>query len=115
MFEDRAAKALEISPWQVAELLAAGADDILLVDVREEWELARGVLPGAVHRPLSRFAEFDEWPEARRIVIYCEHGVRSLDVAVWLRRAKNIVAESMHGGFAEWKGPVATFDRGEQV
>lgn len=115
MFDDNSPGNLEISPEDVGALLDAGASDLILVDVREEFELQRGVLPGAVHRPLSRFAEFvDQWPSDRRLIIYCEHGVRSLDAAVWLLRTKNIQSRSMRGGFAEWHGPVSKLHGGDE-
>jgi rhodanese-related sulfurtransferase len=101
---------LEISPAAVAELIATDPSSITLVDVREEWELTRGVLPGAVHRPLSRFADYvDAWPREGECVIYCEHGVRSLDATLWLLQNKGIRTRSMRGGFADWSGPVEKF------
>lgn len=100
---------LEVSITQVQQQLSAPTGkEPFLVDVREAWELGRGVLPNAHHRPLSTFiADDHRWPaDARPIIIYCEHGVRSLDAALWLRQHKNVPAVSMHGGFAEWDGPV---------
>lgn len=110
MFEEIDLSGLEIEQAEVERLLPgeAGAEPVMLVDVREQWELVRGVLPGAVHRPMSALGSRDfEWPGDRRVVIYCEHGVRSLDVAVWLRQEKGIAARSMRGGFAVWRGSVA--------
>lgn len=100
---------LEVSIQQVQQQLAAPVGDPpFLVDVREGWELSRGVLPGAHHRPLSTFiADNHSWPAGSRpVIIYCEHGVRSLDAALWLRQHKAVSAVSMQGGFAEWNGPV---------
>ena len=98
---------LEVGPEEVEPLLGVETDDIEIVDVREEWELVRGVLPGAVHVPLSRFADYvSSFSPVRRYVIYCEHGVRSLHVAEWLQTNLRVRAKSMRGGFAEWQGPV---------
>lgn len=116
MFDDKSPDNLEISPEDVGALLDGGADDLLLVDVREKYELQRGILPGAVHRPLSRFKEYgDQWPRDKRLIIYCEHGVRSLDATVWLLQTKDIQARSMRGGFAEWHGPVVKTQAGDDV
>lgn len=104
MFGDDVEK-LEIAPGEVETLLGDLPADMELVDVREGWELTRGILPGAVHIPLSRFQEyFDHWQPGKRYIIYCEHGVRSLDVAIWLAHNKSIAALSMKGGFSVWKG-----------
>ncbi len=102
---------LEIAPEDVESLLAKKDPALQLVDVREDWELSRGVLPHAVHIPLSQFAKRqDHWDEDKRYVVYCEHGIRSLDVVVWLANNKGITAKSMRGGFAEWHGEVKTHD-----
>lgn len=115
MLDDNVMK-LEISPAEVEQLLQRPSETITLVDVREEWELTRGILPGALHVPLSRFGEFvDAWQPAIKYVIYCEHGVRSLDAAAWLAGNKGISAVSMQGGFSVWSGPVAKFVKGDSV
>ncbi len=101
----------EISPDAVESLIAGDLSDLEVVDVREDWELTRGVLPNAVHLPLSKFQDHvAHWQPGRRYVIYCEHGVRSMDVVLWLAQNKSIAAKSMHGGFSVWKGPVAAPD-----
>lgn len=98
---------LEIGPEEVEALLADEDPLVELVDVREDWELARGVLPHAVHIPMSQLIRHqDHWQEDRKYVVYCEHGIRSLDVVVWLAHNKGIAAKSMRGGFAEWHGEI---------
>ena len=42
----------ELSPQQVEEWLRKNPGSVAL-DVREEFELADGILPGALHLPLS--------------------------------------------------------------
>src|SRR5690606_24231666 len=103
---------LEIDPNSVQEALRTPAGpDAELIDVREDYELARGILPGALHMPLSHFQDFlPHFTPDRKYIIYCEHGVRSLDVAAWLQANKGIHAKSMAGGFAVWTGPVAKHD-----
>jgi rhodanese-related sulfurtransferase len=97
---------LEITQTEV-EAILAGAGNAELVDVREDWELARGVLPGARLMPLSHFQDFvPEFVPGREYIIYCEHGIRSLDVAAWLVDNKGISARSMQGGFSVWRGKV---------
>lgn len=116
MFDESDANSLEISPEEVAALLddPNAAQGLELVDVREGWELVRGVLPGAVHRPMSRLlsSEFP-WSAEKRLVVYCEHGVRSLDVVLWLLESKGVQARSMRGGFSEWRGAVGSAAQAE--
>ncbi len=95
---------LEISPAAVAALRGAGAD-FDLIDCREqdEWHCCR--IEGAELVPLSRFAEvarrrFDD--PARRIVIYCHHGMRSGQAAHFLRQGGLPHVWSMAGGIEAW-------------
>ncbi|MGI8907156.1 MAG: rhodanese-like domain-containing protein [Candidatus Sumerlaeaceae bacterium] len=85
--------------------LESGGNAISLLDVRETFELSRGVLPQAVCIPMSELLErVAEIPADRPVVCYCEHGVRSYDVAIWLQQ-QGYSARSLAGGFAEWLGP----------
>jgi rhodanese-related sulfurtransferase len=100
---------LETSCAAVADALGADTLPFQLVDVREEFELSRGVLPGARWLPMSSItARVEELDRSRPVVCYCEHGVRSYDVAAWLQQ-RGFQAKSMAGGFAEWQGPVANW------
>ncbi|MEO8693183.1 MAG: rhodanese-like domain-containing protein [Acidimicrobiales bacterium] len=76
--------------------------DILLLDVREDDEWARGHAPTAVHIPMSdvptRVGELDR---ARRIVCACRSGNRSGRVTAWLRQ-HGFDAVNMTGGMQAW-------------
>lgn len=60
-----------------------------LLDVRESHEWATGHLEGALHIPLGRLLTapevLDELNRAEPIVIYCQHGIRSLNAMRHLR------------------------------
>ncbi len=104
---------LEIGPEEVEPLIGNENHNTDIVDVREESELAGGILPGAIHVPMSRFQEhIPSFTSDRRYVIYCAHGVRSLHVAEWLCANKGVSAKSMRGGFADWNGPIASYNGG---
>jgi rhodanese-related sulfurtransferase len=99
---------LEISPAAVAALRAAG-ESFYLIDCREqdEWNFCR--IEGAKLIPLSRFAEisrhrFDD--PARRVVIYCHHGMRSGQAAHFLRQCRLPRVWSMAGGIEAWSREV---------
>ena len=75
------------------------------IDCREldEWHICR--IPGAELLPLSRFVE--EAPRkladpAQRFIVYCHHGVRSLNATRWLRQRGFGRAQSLRGGIDLW-------------
>ena len=91
----------EIAPDELAELLAKPAEERpALLDVRFPDEHAYVALPGSVLIPLPELDERAEELEAfkgRPVVVYCHHGVRSLDGAAYLR-ARGLDAVSLRGG-----------------
>lgn len=51
----------------------------VLVDVREHWEGNKAKLPGSRQVPLAVLeSELKEWDPAALYIIYCHHGMRSL-------------------------------------
>jgi rhodanese-related sulfurtransferase len=91
----------EISPPELAALLKGPAEQQpALLDVRFPEEHAYVALPGSVLIPLpeleERAAELEPL-RGRPVVVYCHHGVRSLDGAAYLR-ALGFEAASLRGG-----------------
>jgi len=93
----------ECTPHRVSEWLA-GENPPQILDVREDYELEDGILPGAVHIPLHSVPG----EVSRRLnpdlplVVYCAHGVRSLHAIRFLRSQGWDKSFSMSGGFVEW-------------
>jgi rhodanese-related sulfurtransferase len=55
---------------------------VLLVDVRNDDEVARGVIPGALHIQLSMLPlQYEKLMNAHSVVFYCHSGVRSAHAA----------------------------------
>lgn len=55
---------------------------VLLVDVRNDDEVARGIIPGAMHIQLSMLPlQYDKLLNANSVVFYCHSGVRSAHAA----------------------------------
>jgi rhodanese-related sulfurtransferase len=55
---------------------------VLLVDVRNEDEVARGVIPGAMHIQLAMLpVQYEKLMNANTVVFYCHSGVRSAHAA----------------------------------
>ena len=93
---------LEITPSEVKARLARG-DKFLFVDVREKWEYETSRIEGAVLIPLREIPEkLAALAKAGEIVLFCHHGVRSLDAAAWLHSQGVEKARSMSGGIERW-------------
>lgn len=94
----------EITPAELAALLATPeTNPLVLLDVREAWEWALAHLPGSVHIPMHLVPlRHNELPDDIKIVTVCHHGVRSLQVARFLRDAGFEQVVSLHGGVDAW-------------
>jgi rhodanese-related sulfurtransferase len=93
---------LQIDPREVKQRLDRG-DNFLLVDVREPWEHQVCRIEGAQLIPLGAIpANLALFEEAEDVVLYCHHGMRSLDAAAWLRAQGVTAARSLSGGIERW-------------
>jgi rhodanese-related sulfurtransferase/predicted transcriptional regulator len=88
-----------------------GRDELVLIDVRPEFEYAAGHLPGAISVPPDRLAAaLDDLPADRDVVAYCRgpYCVYA-DEAVRHLRARGRRALRLDDGLPEWRlagGPV---------
>ena len=83
-----------------ADALPEGA---LLLDVREAAEVAQGTLKGAVNVPLPKLrARAFELPKDRKIVIFCQVGLRGY-VAERILKQLGYNAANLSGGYLTWK------------
>lgn len=74
----------DITPNELAVRIAR-QDDLFLLDVREADEVALCTINGAMHIPMNLIPLYlDQIPDGIDIVIYCHHGMRSLNVANYL-------------------------------
>jgi rhodanese-related sulfurtransferase len=93
---------LEISVQEAAQLLKRG-EGVLLVDVREPWEYEICRIDGAKLIPMGTIpANLQALDTDDVVICYCHHGMRSLDVAVWLRGQGVEKARSLAGGIDRW-------------
>jgi rhodanese-related sulfurtransferase len=93
---------LEITPANTKRRLDRG-DKLLLVDVREPWEFEICRIEGAKHLPMGSIpANLQALDTDDEVICYCHHGMRSLDVAVWLRGQGVARAKSLAGGIERW-------------
>jgi len=74
-----------------------------LIDVRENWEFAICRIEGSELIPMREIPERqNELDPDQETVLICHHGVRSLQVAFYLRNQgfNNII--NLDGGVADW-------------
>jgi rhodanese-related sulfurtransferase len=91
---------------EAADRLAGktGGPGPLLVDVRETNELLVVRVPGAVHVPLSDFANASaRLPTDRPLLFLCASGRRSLVAAEYLQRHGASEVANVTGGIIEWQ------------
>ncbi len=101
MTEDLLAN-IEITPREVKDLLARD-DKVLFVDIREPWEHQTTHIEGSVLIPLGQIpSNLARLENAEQLVLFCHHGIRSLDAAAWLRSQGVEGARSMSGGIDRW-------------
>jgi rhodanese-related sulfurtransferase len=97
---------LEITPLEVKQRLDRG-EKLLVVDVREPWEYAHCRIENALHIPMGSIpANLQKLDTDEDVICYCHHGMRSLDVANWLRAQGVASAKSMSGGIERWSAEI---------
>ena len=93
----------EISAGEL-KLLRDGAQEIILLDVRESWEFQAAHIAGSTHMPMgdvpARFQQ--ELDPEEHIIVVCHHGVRSMNVTAWLRQQGFEKVQSLRGGIDRW-------------
>ena len=92
----------EISPAEAATLLRE--KKARFVDVREPWEFDAARIEGSLLMPMGDVPSraHQELDPEDHIVVMCHHGVRSMNVTVWLRQQGFEKAQSMRGGIDAW-------------
>jgi molybdopterin/thiamine biosynthesis adenylyltransferase/rhodanese-related sulfurtransferase len=101
----------EITVQQLKELLDSGADDYVLLDVRNpnEYEIAR--IPGAVLVPLPDIengdgvAKVKELANGHKLVVHCKMGGRSAK-AISILKESGIDGINVKGGINAWSQEV---------
>jgi rhodanese-related sulfurtransferase len=95
----------EIAPSEVKRRLDAG-EKLHLIDVREQNEFAIARIDGSSLIPMRQVPGELQSLEARAdeapLIVFCHHGVRSLNVVNWLRNQGLEACQSMAGGIDAW-------------
>ena len=96
---------MEITPQEVKSKLDAG-EKLHLIDVREPLEHQQAAIAGAELIPMRTIPSALQALEGKSgeapLVVFCHHGVRSLQVVNWLREQGIASSRSMTGGIDRW-------------
>jgi sulfur-carrier protein adenylyltransferase/sulfurtransferase len=97
----------EITPAELKQRLDKG-DDIQIVDVREDNEVAIGRIPNSIHIPLGQIlARMDEIDPNRETVVHCKMGGRSARAIDALQRSGfQGKLSNLKGGILRWSDEV---------
>lgn len=96
----------EISATEAANL-RTNDPEVVLLDVREDSELAICRIEGALHIPMGEIPDRHEaLPKNTPIVAFCHHGMRSMNVLQYLEAKgfENVI--NMAGGIHAWAAEV---------
>lgn len=101
-FAQRQSPLVALNAQALAAKLAQGTTR--LIDLRDDDEVADGIIPGAEHIPLGQFdpATLD-LSDGREVVLYCRSGNRSAIAGEMLAAATGNVARHLDGGVLAWE------------
>ncbi|QQR70039.1 MAG: hypothetical protein IPI58_03980 [Alphaproteobacteria bacterium] len=92
----------DVTVDDLAEALRCGSP-VVVVDVREPWEVEKAHLPETIHIPLVQLDErCCELPRDARIVVHCHHGGRSACAVAWLQEHGYVQVHNLLGGVDAW-------------
>ena len=92
-----------ITPEELQQKLETG-EKVELVDVREDEEVAQGMIPGAKHIRMGDIPEnLDYFSKDKEYVFICRSSRRSENVCHYLQD-QGFKVRNMVGGMLEWTG-----------
>jgi rhodanese-related sulfurtransferase len=91
----------QITPQELQQRIETG-EDLVLIDVREDEEVAYGMIPGARHIPMGEIPQrMKEFPADTEVIFICRSGGRSQRVCEYLQQYGYIVT-NLSGGMIDW-------------
>ena len=103
-----AAAAAELNLPDVVDAQTAASvqdrDDVLLIDVREQWEYDEGHIPNITLIPMNEVpARLSEIPTDKEVIVACRSGNRSSQVVEYLRQQGYDNVHNLQGGILAWQ------------
>ena len=92
----------EIEATELQSRLQAG-EDIAVVDIRSDAEVAQGILPNSEHLAMHLIPlKLQDLPKDKDIVLYCRSGARSYHACNFLKQqgVENVL--NLRGGIIAW-------------
>lgn len=97
----------DIDVVDVAKILKERANEILLLDVRNDNEVAFCKIEGSKHIPLNELpTRFNELDKNAETYIYCRSGARSRNAVEYLKQNGFTSLRNVRGGILEWSDKV---------
>jgi rhodanese-related sulfurtransferase len=94
---------LEITVEETKRLLDETPDAVMLIDVREPFEVETCRINGAESIPMRQIPEqVGSLPKDKHLLIHCHHGGRSLRVTQYLRANGYEAVTNVGGGIDAW-------------
>lgn len=98
-----------ISPGELKEKLDQAPEQLILLDVREPTEYAICHIGSSVHIPMGEITRrIGELDDSRQIIVLCHHGMRSMQVAMYLADHGFTQVANLEGGIDAWATSVDT-------
>ena len=97
----------DLTPKQFKDYLLD--DEVILVDVREQWEFDICQIKGAILIPMGEIAtSYENLDKDSKIALYCHSGIRSMHVADFLLSKDFDLVANLQGGIDAWAQEIDT-------
>ena len=97
----------DLTPKQFKDYLLD--DEVILVDVREQWEFDICQIKGAILIPLGEISlSYENLDKDSKIALYCHSGIRSMHVADFLLSKDFDSVANLQGGIDAWAQEIDT-------
>ena len=97
----------DLTPKQFKDYLLD--DEVILVDVREQWEFDICQIKGAILIPMGEIAiSYENLDKDSKIALYCHSGIRSMHVADFLLSKDFDSVANLQGGIDAWAQEIDT-------
>lgn len=92
----------EVEAQELKARIDAG-EDIALIDIRSDAEVAQGILPGAEHMAMHLIPlRMHDLPKDKDVVLYCRSGARSYHACNFLGQQGIGNVINLRGGIIAW-------------
>ncbi len=97
----------QITPPQLQRYLAVAEEQPLLLDVREPWEFKICALQDSQNVPMATITRhLEKLDPSRKTVVICHHGMRSMQVVLYLENNGFRDVINLTGGIDRWASEI---------